>query len=154
MDLNAGDIAPDFVLKDQNEVEIKLSDFRGRKNVVLSFHPLAWTSLCAQQMQDLENSFSDFSRLDAVALGVSVDSLYTKRTWADSLGMKETALLADFWPQGDVAKKFGVLREADGFSERAVFIIDKRGVIRFKKVYPIKELPDLAEIKSRLKDIS
>jgi peroxiredoxin len=153
MSLNVGDVAPDFVLKDQNEIEYKLSTYRGKQNVILSFHPLAWTSVCALQMQDLENRRSDFERLDAVCLGLSVDSIYSKRSWADSLNVKETALLADFWPQGDVAKKYGVFRDADGFSERAVFIVDKNGTIRFKKVYPIKELPDLQEIKNALREI-
>lgn len=154
MSLNVGDAAPDFLLKDQNENEYRLSDYRGKQNVVLSFHPLAWTSVCAQQMQDLENSCADFSEIDAVGFGLSVDSLYTQQAWADSLDVNDIALLADFWPQGDVAKKFGVFRDADGFSERAVFIIDKNGIVRFKKVYPIKQVPDLAEIKKALKEIS
>jgi len=154
MSVNVGDIAPDFVLKDQNETEYKLSNYRGKKNVVLSFHPLAWTSVCALQMQDLENQQAGFERLDTVSLGLSVDSLYTQRSWADSLNVKETALLADFWPQGDVAKKYGVFREADGFSERAVFVIDKNGIIRFKKIYPIKEVPDVEEIKNILNHLA
>lgn len=150
MSVHVGDVAPDFVLKDQNETEYKLSNYRGKKNVVLSFHPLAWTSVCALQMQDLEKQRTAFDQLDTVSLGLSVDSLYSKRSWADSLNVKETALLADFYPQGEVAKKYGVFREADGFSERAVFIVDKNGIIRYKKVYPIKELPDVEEIKGLL----
>jgi len=95
-----GDIAPDFTLKDQNERDVTLSDFRGKKKVVLSFHPLAWTSVCRDQMQDLEKHRENFDRLDSVALGLSVDSVPCKRAWAEAIGVEETPLLADFWPHG------------------------------------------------------
>ena len=146
MSIEVGDVAPDFVLKAQDEKDVKLSDFRGKKHVVLAFHPLAWTGVCKLQMQDLEEHKADFDRLDAVALGISVDSVPSKKAWADAIGLKETRILADFWPHGGVAKDYGVFREANGFSERAVFIVDKDGVIRFKKVYPIRERPDINEI--------
>lgn len=146
MSIEVGDVAPDFVLKAQDEKDVKLSDFRGKKHVVLAFHPLAWTGVCKLQMQDLEEHKADFDRLDAVALRISVDSVPSKKAWADAIGLKETRILADFWPHGGVAKDYGVFREANGFSERAVFIVDKDGVIRFKKVYPIRERPDINEI--------
>jgi peroxiredoxin len=140
------DVAPDFTLKDQNEKGVSLSDFRGKKKVVLSFHPLAWTSVCREQMQDLEKHREDFGRLDAVALGLSVDSVPCKQAWAEAIGVKDTSLLADFWPHGGVAQAYGIFREKNGFSERSVFIVDEEGVIRFKKIYPIKEVPDIEEI--------
>jgi len=148
-----GDVAPDFTLKDQNEKDVTLSDFRGKKTVVLSFHPLAWTSVCKIQMQDLEKHKKDFERLDAVALGLSVDSVPCKKAWAEDIGVKETSLLADFWPHGGVAQAFGIFREKNGFSERAVFIVDKEGVVRFKKIYPIEEVPDIGEILKALEDL-
>jgi peroxiredoxin len=122
--LAVGEIAPDFTLKDQNENEITLSDLKG-KNVALSFHPLAWTSVCAMQMQDLEKHKADFDRLGTVALGLSVDSAPCKKAWAENIGVAETQLLADFWPHGGVADTYGIFRKMLGFSERAVFIVDR-----------------------------
>lgn len=144
-EIKVGDPAPDFTLKDHNGKEVKLSSLRGKK-VVLGFHPLAWTSVCGQQMQGLEASADEFSKLGAVALGLSIDSSFTKHAWAESLGITKTPLLADFWPHGAAANAFGIFREPDGFSERAVFIVGPDGVVRWKKVYPIKELPDIKEI--------
>ena len=140
-----GDAAPDFELSAVGDKKIKLSDYRGRKNVILSFHPLAWTGLCAAQMQDLEAHIQKFIDTDTVALGISIDSVPTKQAWAESLGVRQVEFLADFEPKEEVAKKYGIFRE-EGFSERAVFVVDKDGMIRFAKVYPIKEKPDLLEI--------
>lgn len=147
-----GDVAPDFTLKDQNEQEVTLSALRGKK-VVLSFHPLAWTKVCAIQMQDLEKHREEMERLGAVALGLSVDAVPTKKAWAESLGIQQTRLLADFWPHGGVAQAYGIFREKNGFSERAVFIVDAEGVVRFKKIYPIREVPDIGEILKALEEI-
>jgi len=143
--IEVGDVAPDFTLKDQTEKEITLSSLRGKK-VVLSFHPLAWTSVCKLQMQDLEKHKADFDRLGAVALGLSVDSVPCKRAWAEAIGVQQTSLLADFWPHGGVAQAYGIFREKHGSSERAVLVLDREGVVRFKKIYPIREVPDIAEI--------
>lgn len=145
-----GQSAPDFILKDQNGEDFRLSDFRGRK-VLLSFHPLAWTDICAKQMQSLEENKKVFDELSAVAVGISVDSVPCKKAWADSLGLKETRILADFWPHGEVAKKYGIFREKQGFSERANIIIDEEGKVIFFKVYEIKTLPDINEIIEFLK---
>jgi Peroxiredoxin len=150
--LGVGDPAPDFTLKDQNDQEVTLSALRGKK-VVLSFHPLAWTRVCAIQMQDLEKHREDMERLGAVALGLSVDSVPCKKAWAESLGIQETRLLADFWPHGGVARAYGIFREKNGFSERAVFIVDAEGVIRFKKIYPMREVPDIGEILAALAEV-
>jgi peroxiredoxin len=150
--LGVGDPAPDFTLKDQNDQEVTLSALRGKK-VVLSFHPLAWTRVCAIQMQDLEKHREDMERLGAVALGLSVDSVPCKKAWAESLGIQGTRLLADFWPHGGVARAYGIFREKNGFSERAVFIVDAEGVIRFKKIYPMREVPDIGEILAALAEV-
>lgn len=150
--IKLGTAAPDFTLKDHHETALKLSGLRG-KRVVLGFHPLAWTKVCAEQMLDLERNKAEFDRLGAVALGISVDSVPSKRAWAESLGIKDTPLLADFWPHGEVARQFGIFREENGFSERAVFIIDEQGTVRFAKVYPVRELPPLKEVLAALEGL-
>lgn len=143
--INVGEKAPDFVLKDHNEKEFNLKDFRG-KIVLLSFHPLAWTILCAKQMQSLETNKERFDELNTVAVGVNVDPIPSKKAWAGELGIENTRLLSDFWPHGEVAKKFGVFREKEGFSKRANIIIDENGKVIFTKVYDINQLPDIEEI--------
>jgi peroxiredoxin len=143
--IKVGEKAPDFVLKDQNEKEFNLKDFRGKK-VLLSFHPLAWTSVCAKQMQSLENNKERLSKLNTDAVGVNVDPIPSKKAWAKELGIENTRLLSDFWSHGAVAKKFGIFREKEGFSERANIIIDENGKAIFTKVYDLPELPDIEEI--------
>jgi peroxiredoxin len=150
--IKVGASAPDFSLKDQHDREVRLSELRGKK-VVIGFHPLAWTKVCAEQMLDLERHKAEFDRLGAVAFGISVDSVPSKRAWAEALGIEETPLLADFWPHGEVARQFKIFREKDGFSERAVFILDEQGIVRFAKVYPIRELPSIKEVLTALEEL-
>ncbi|MBA7610031.1 Alkyl hydroperoxide reductase E [subsurface metagenome] len=143
--IKVGEKAPDFVLKDHNGIEFKLSDLKGNR-VLLSFHPLAWTSVCAKQMQSLETNKERFDELNTIAVGVNVDPIPSKKAWAGELGIKNTKLLSDFWPHGEVAKKYGIFREKEGFSERANIIIDENGKVIFTKVYELPELPDIEEI--------
>ncbi len=145
-----GETAPDFVLKDQDGKDVRLSESRG-KRVLLSFHPLAWTEVCAKQMQALEDNRGMFESLNAIPLGLSVDTVPSKKAWADHLGIKSVRLLSDFWPHGEVAKAYGIFREQNGFSERANIIVDKKGKIAFVKVYEIRQLPDIGEIMEVLK---
>ncbi|MGB2770499.1 MAG: redoxin domain-containing protein [Candidatus Zixiibacteriota bacterium] len=147
-----GDVAKDFALKDQNDKEFKLSEHKG-KRILLSFHPMAWTGVCAKQMKSLEANKDTFDLLNTVAVGLSVDSAPSKKAWADTLGIKNTSLLADFWPHGGVAKLFGIFREKSGISERANILVDEIGKIVFFKVYPIPELPDINEIIDFLKNL-
>ena len=140
-----GDKAKGFSLLDQNSKEFKLSKFRG-KRVLLSFHPLAWTSVCAEQMKSLEKNKNAFDSLNTIAVGVSTDTVPSKKAWAESLGIKNTRLLSDFWPHGKVVKAYGLFRKDDGISERANVIIDEKGTVAFIKVYPIGKLPDIEEI--------
>ena len=144
MAIEVGKKAPDFTLKDQNGKQHTLSEYLGKK-VVLSFHPLAFTPVCAIQMKTLEEKIQDFNVKNTIALGISIDSAYAKAAWAKELDIAQTPLLADFYPHGKVAQDYGIFR-TEGFSERAVFIIDEKGVVIFSKVYPIKELPDINEI--------
>lgn len=147
--IQVGKKVNDFILKDQHGEEFHLAALQGKK-VLLSFHPLAWTPICASQMQNLEKSKNAFDKLKTIAVGLSVDSVPSKGAWAKSLKIKNTKLLADFWPHGGVAKSLGLLR-GEGFSERANIIVDETGKVVFVKIYPIKELPAMAELLEALR---
>lgn len=140
-----GDKAKDFSLEDQDEKAFTLSDYKGKK-VLLSFHPLAWTSVCAEQMKSLENSKDTFDSLNTTAVGLSVDAVPSKKAWAKSLGIKSTRLLSDFWPHGKVAKLYGIFRTEDGISERANIIVSEEQKIAFFKIYRLGQLPNIQEI--------
>jgi len=143
--IKTGQKAPDFILRDQHNAEFKLSAFKGRK-VLLSFHPLAWTKVCARQMQSLEKNLKTFDLLNTMPVGLSVDTVPSKHAWAKTLKVRNLRMLADFWPHGKAAKAYGLFREKEGFSERANIIIDEFGQVIWIKVYPIKELPDIKEV--------
>ena len=143
--IEVGKTAPDFILKDQDEKEVKLSEYKGKK-VLLSWHPLAWTSICAAQMAALEENFARLAALNIIPLGLSVDSFACKKAWASVLSIKKLRLLADFWPHGDVSSQYGVFFNKFGFSKRANVLIDERGIVVWSKEYPTKQLPDLEEI--------
>lgn len=145
-----GESSMDFSLRDQNNKIFKLSEHLGKK-VLLSFHPLAWTSICAKQMKSLEDNKATFSSLNSVAVGISVDSVPCKKAWAESLGIVDTPILADFWPHGNVAQLYGILREKEGFSERANILVDEIGMIAFSRIYDLGQLPDIEEILDELK---
>ncbi|MCK4757232.1 MAG: redoxin domain-containing protein [Thermoplasmata archaeon] len=145
-----GDEIEDFTLSDQNGNENKLSELKGKK-VLLSFHPLAWTGVCAKQMQSLEANHHGFEELNTIAFGINVDSVPSKKAWADDLGITNTSLLSDFWPHGKVADDLGIFLEDEGFSGRVNVIIDEEGLIKLIKVYEIPELPDINEILDVLK---
>ncbi len=143
--LKIGDDAPDFTLFDQNKNEIKLADLKGKK-ILLSFHPLAWTGVCAKQMQSLETNYNKFEKLNTIPLGVSVDTVPSKKAWAEQLGIEKTSLLADFWPHGNLAKILGIFLEDKGISKRVNIVINENQKISFIKIYDIPELPDIEEI--------
>ncbi len=147
-----GDKALNFTIFDQNKKEFKLSDYK-RKRILLSFHPLAWTSICAKQMQSLEKNFDEFKKLNTIAVGINIDSVPSKNAWADFLGIKKTRLLSDFWPHGKIAQMYGVFREKDGFSDRANIIINENQEIDFVKIYEISELPEIKEILTYLEEL-
>jgi peroxiredoxin len=148
--LKVGDNSKDFSLQDQNEQEFTLSKFKG-KRVLLSFHPAAWTSVCAEQMKSLEHNKKVFDSLNTIAVGVSVDTIPSKKAWANSLRIKHTRLLSDFWPHGKIAELYGIFRAKEGFSERANIIIDENQKIVFFKIYKLGQLPNIHEIIDFLK---
>jgi peroxiredoxin len=143
--IEIGSKAPDFVLKDQSGKALKLSSLKGKK-VLLSFRPLAWTSVCHDQMRLLEENHTRFDKLNTVALGIGVDSAPSNKAWGQSMEIKNTRLLSDFWPHGEVARSFGIFRDKDGFSERANIILDEEQKVIFARVYPTAQLPDFDEI--------
>jgi peroxiredoxin len=148
--LDVGTVAPDFSLPDANKQTVRLSDFRG-KNVVLCFYPLDWSPACSDQLSLYQNELDEFERLNARLLCISVDNIYSHGAWAVVRGLS-FPLLADFHPKGKVARLYNVWRESDGFSERALYVIDARGVIRYKIVSPhLDNIPDIYELLDQLK---
>lgn len=152
MRINAGDEAPDFELENHHRQRVRLSDFRGRKNVLIAFHPFAWTPVCANQMAGYEAERSRFDALDTHVLGISIDASPTKAAWANSVGGISFDLLCDFYPHGAVAEQYGVLR-SEGFSDRAVFLVDKKGTVRYAKRFDIPELPPVEEVLKEVEKI-
>jgi peroxiredoxin len=140
-----GSKAPDFILKDQDGKQVQLSELKSKK-VLLSFHPLAWTKVCAEQMKSLEANYERFEKLNTIALGLSVDAVPSKKAWARELAIEKTRLLSDFWPHGGVAKLYDIFGEKDGFSERANIIVDEDQKVIFAKTYPISQVPDIEEV--------
>ena len=145
MKLTKGMKAPDFTLADSQDGEVRLSDLRGKK-VLLSWHPLAWTSVCTDQMRALEAHRDRFEKNNVVALGMSVDPAPSKKVWAQVLSIRQTKLLSDFWPHGEVAKAYDLFLEDMGISGRANILIDENGDIEWVKVYDIPQLPDIEEV--------
>jgi peroxiredoxin len=146
MALRVGDDAPDFELRSHRGGTVKLSSFRGERQVVVAFHPLAFTPVCATQMSGYQTNLERFASLGAAVLGVSVDAQPAKAAWAQTLGTISFDLLSDFHPHGDVARRYGVYRENDGISERAIFVVDKQGKIAWARTYAIPEQPDTTEL--------
>jgi peroxiredoxin (alkyl hydroperoxide reductase subunit C) len=137
-----GDVAPDFSLPSVSGETITLSQYRGKKNVVLSFVPAAWTPVCSDQWPGYNIVKGLFAQNEAILLGITVDNIPTLYAWTNQMGDLWFPVLSDFWPHGAVADKFGVLR-SDGVSERALFVIDKQGIIRAIHVSDINVRPDL-----------
>jgi peroxiredoxin len=129
--LKVGDQAPDFELDDQNGNKVRLSDFRGKKNVVVAFHPLAFTGTCQRQMQGYQSNLSRFQQANAEVVSISVDSRPSKKAWAEQMGGIDYSLLSDFEPKGAVARSYGVWLDGRGHATRALFVVDRRGVIRY-----------------------
>jgi len=150
--IKVGDMAPAFDVMDQREQKVRLSDFRGKK-VLLSFHPLAFTSTCTDQMRALEVNYERFTKLNVVPLGFSVDSVPCKTAWAAVILIEDLSLPSDFWPHGKVASDYGIFREAKGSSERANILIDEEGKVIWVKVYPSSQLPDIEEVLGTVRNL-
>ena len=140
--LKIGMTAPDFTLPAISGGTVSLSQFRGKSNVVLSFVPAAWTPVCSDQWPGYNIARSLFAEHNAVLLGITVDNIPTLYAWTREMGELWFPVLSDFWPHGAVAKKYGVLRSS-GVAERALFVIDKKGKIRYIDLHDINSRPSL-----------
>lgn len=152
MALTVGQPAPEFALKDQNQQEVKLADFRGKRNVVLMFYPLDWSPVCTNEHACMVNDMKQFEQLDAAVLGLSVDSVWSHKAFADKMGIKYS-LLADFHPRGAAAEKYGMYLADKGITGRAIAIIDKKGSLAWFKQYDIPQLPDIKEVAAALANV-
>jgi len=152
MAISVGAAAPDFVLKDQSQKEVKLSDFKGKKNVVMVFYPLDWSPVCTNEHVCLVNDMKRFEQLDAQVLGLSVDSVWSHKAFAEKMGITYP-LLADFQPRGAVAEKYGVYLADKGITGRAIAIVDRGGKIAWFKNYDIPTVPDVKEVSEALANV-
>ncbi|MEU9347553.1 peroxiredoxin [Streptomyces sp. NPDC048278] len=144
MAIQVGDKAPDFELKDNHGRAVKLSDFRGEKNVVVLFYPFAFTGVCTGELCELRDNLPKFEDRDTQLLAVSNDSIHTLRVFAEQEGL-EYPLLSDFWPHGETSRAYGVFDEAKGCAVRGTFVIDKEGVVRWTVVNGLPDARDLNE---------
>ena len=151
--VKVGDRAPDFTLPSLTGEKISLSQYRGKKNVVLSFVPAAWTPVCSDQWPGYNIVKDIFDQNDAILLGITVDNLPTLYAWTNQMGKLWFPVLSDFWPHGAVAGKYGVLR-SDGISERALFVIDKKGMLRYVNVNNINKRPSLEDLVNALEKLN
>ena len=150
--LSSGTPAPDFTLKNYDGAEVTLSQFKGVKNVLLAFFPFAFTPVCSSQIPSYRDDLAQFEAANCQVLALGVGHVPAHRAWVESLGGVSIPVLSDFYPHGEVARKYGVLRE-EGFPERALFLIDKQGVIRYTSVNPMSFQPDNQVILDELKKL-
>ncbi len=151
--LKVGDEAPDFTLPSISGGNVSLRQYRGKKNVIISFVPAAWTPVCSDQWPGYNIAKDFFDKQDTVLIGITVDNIPTLYAWTSEMGNLWFPVLSDFWPHGAVAEKYGVLR-SDGVSERALFVIDKKRIIRYIDVHDINKRPKLEVIVKELEKLA
>jgi peroxiredoxin len=152
MSATVGSLAPDFTLKDQDQKDVSLSSFRGKKRVVIIFYPLDWSPVCTNEHVCLVNDMKRFDKLDAQVLGLSVDSVWSHKAYAEKMSIPYP-LLADFQPRGAVAEKYGVFLADKGITGRAISIIDRDGKLAWHKNYDIPVVPGLDEVAKALESV-
>ena len=133
MTLAVGSQAPDFTLKDQDGQPVTLSSFRGEKNVLLVFFPLAFTGICQGELDAVRENLPNFENDDTVTLAISVGASPTHKIWATESGFT-FPVLSDFWPHGAVAEDYGVFNPNAGIANRGTFVIDREGIVRFAEM--------------------
>jgi peroxiredoxin len=153
MSVEVGGSAPDFELKDQHGTPVKLSDFRGKKDVVLVFYPLAFSGICTGELCTIRDELPTLGGDDVQVIAVSVDSVFAHRAWGEQENY-EFPLLSDFWPHGAVAESYGVFDADKGLATRGTFIIDKQGVVRWKVENAIPDARDISEYRKALAELS
>jgi peroxiredoxin (alkyl hydroperoxide reductase subunit C) len=151
--VKVGQKAPDFSLPSLNGQKVSLGDYLGKKIVVLSFVPAAWTPVCSAQWPGYNLAQDVFTDHNAVLLGISEDNIPTLYAWTNTMGKLWFPVLSDFWPHGRVASRLGILR-SDGTAERALFVIDRKGVIRYIDVHDINERPVLDDLVQELDKVT
>lgn len=144
--------APDFDLPTIDGKRVKLSSYKGKKNVALTFVPAAWTPVCSGQWPGYNLAKSVFDKYDTELIGITCDNVPSLYAWVKEMGGVWFPVASDFWPHGAVAKKYGVLRP-EGVSERALFVVDKKGVIRYIDVHDINKRPDLGLLAAALEKL-
>lgn len=147
--VKVGDVAPDFELPSIQGKKVRLSDFRGKQNVILTFVPAAWTPVCSDQWPGYNIAKDMAAEYDGIFVGITVDNTPTQWAWSEAMNTITFPVLSDFWPHGKISDTYGVLR-GDGMSERAIFIVDKKGIIRFILVSDINDRPNLGTIMGEL----
>lgn len=150
--LKVGDRAPNFTLPSLSRKKISLRQFRGKKNVVISFVPAAWTPVYSDQWSGYNIAKNIFDKHDTILLGITVDNIPTLNAWTNEMGKIWFPVLSDFWPHGEVAKKYGVLRSS-GVTEKALFVIDKKGIIRYIDIHDINKGPKLDVLIKELENL-
>jgi peroxiredoxin len=150
--LSPGTLAPDFDLPTRIGGSVKLSDFRG-KPVVLVFYPADWSPVCGDQLALYNEIYSEFQKFDAKLIGISVDGIFCHQAYAKSRHL-EFELAADFEPKGKVSRQYGAYRNGDGYCERALFVIDPKGVISWSYLSDIGQNPGADGILSALEQLT
>lgn len=150
--LKVGDRAPDFTLPAVSGGKVSLAQYRGKKAVVISFVPAAWTPVCSEQWPGYNIAKDIFGRYNAQLIGITVDNIPTLYAWTHQMGQLWFPVLSDFWPHGAIADRYGILR-SDGTSERALFVIDKKGIIRSIDVHDINKRPPLDDLVKELEKL-
>jgi peroxiredoxin len=147
--VHVGDEAPDFELPDQSRQPVRLSSFRGRKNVVVVFYPMSFTPTCQGELCAIRDTIADFDSSDVQTLAISCDSAAVQARFAAEQGYS-FPLLSDFWPHGETARAYGVFDEQRGLALRGTFIVDKQGKVAYEVVNAIPDARDLDEYKAVL----
>jgi peroxiredoxin len=150
--VQVGQKAPDFALPSLSGERVSLSQFKCKKHVVLSFVPAAWTPVCSDQWPGYNIAQDFFEQYDAILLGITVDNIPTLFAWTKQMGRLWFPVLSDFWPHGQVADTYGILR-SDGVAERAIFVIDKSGILRYAQVSDINKRPRLEDLIHALEEL-
>jgi mycoredoxin-dependent peroxiredoxin len=153
MSIQVGQEAPDFALKDQNGQVRRLSDYRGKQSVMLVFFPLAFSGICTAELCQLRDDPPAFDNDQVATMGISIDSPYVQKACAEKQGYT-FPLLSDFWPHGDVARRYGVFNDERGFANRGTFIVDKDGIVRYETVHQPTEPRDPDEYRRVLAQLT
>ncbi len=153
MTLKVGDTPPDFTLRDQNGQDTTLSSFRGSKNVLLVFYPFAFSGICTGELCEVRQDLSSFQNDHVQVLGISCDTVYSLKKWAQQEGY-EFPLLSDYWPHGRVAEAYGVFDDSRGMAIRGTFLVDVAGKIRFEEVNGPGQARDQAVWKRALNELA